>query len=355
MNGAILTERQQDQATIDHLRREALEACSCGGCAPPVLASPKSRGHDPYRALLLTWEDRARAALPIDAMLINKHVRELGAVIASNAAAAVAVASIAPAEAKGDAQSPWQSIDDLPRSDDLFWFMRWDAHGGYSTDGPRAPQFGDGEDAEDGWMWFAPCEAPSHSTPQPADGGAVANLRDVLGKIARWELPETGETWPSGGAVSYEAAHGSQGVRRYFQQVARDALVSNPPVAQVQQEAYPMDGGDRAVLTYLMHQFDAESWECPNCGHSEDTATMDSADYLRRYLATHPTGDALGAVPAARQATDGSLSAGAIRTGDWVIPLSPSCVRVCDERYAKGWNDCREEAALRPSAGEGRG
>jgi hypothetical protein len=43
---------------------------------------------------------------------------------------------------------------------------------------------------------------------------------------------------------------------------------------------------DRAALLYLMQQFDSETWECPNCGHSEDTATMDSAYYLREYLAS---------------------------------------------------------------------
>jgi hypothetical protein len=41
---------------------------------------------------------------------------------------------------------------------------------------------------------------------------------------------------------------------------------------------------DREVLLYLMQQFDSESWECPKCGHSEDTETMDSADYLRKFL-----------------------------------------------------------------------
>lgn len=51
--------------------------------------------------------------------------------------------------------------------------------------------------------------------------------------------------------------------------------------------AYPA-GSDRDVLRYLMQQFDAESWQCPSCGHAEDTATMDSADYLRQYLAAHP-------------------------------------------------------------------
>lgn len=51
--------------------------------------------------------------------------------------------------------------------------------------------------------------------------------------------------------------------------------------------AYPT-GSDREVLQYLMQQFDVETWQCPSCGHAEDTASMDSADYLRKYLAEHP-------------------------------------------------------------------
>ena len=56
------------------------------------------------------------------------------------------------------------------------------------------------------------------------------------------------------------------------------------------QRAYPT-GSDREVLLYLMQQFDAEWWECARCGHSEDCATMDLADYLRRYLAAAPAVD----------------------------------------------------------------
>jgi hypothetical protein len=52
--------------------------------------------------------------------------------------------------------------------------------------------------------------------------------------------------------------------------------------------AYPM-GSDREVLLYLMQQFDCETWQCPQCGHAEDTATTDSALYLRDYLAKSAT------------------------------------------------------------------
>jgi hypothetical protein len=66
------------------------------------------------------------------------------------------------------------------------------------------------------------------------------------------------------------------------------------PEARGGGEAYPT-GSDREVLLYLMQQFDAESWECRCCGHSEDCATMDSAIYLREYLASHPAPAALDA------------------------------------------------------------
>lgn len=65
----------------------------------------------------------------------------------------------------------------------------------------------------------------------------------------------------------------------------------------------PATHGDRAALAYLMQQFDAETWQCPQCGHAEDTATMDSAEFLRNYLAENPV---FSATPAAAPA--GSLS-----------------------------------------------
>jgi len=44
---------------------------------------------------------------------------------------------------------------------------------------------------------------------------------------------------------------------------------------------------DRGMLLALMAAFDGQTWQCPACGHAEDTATMDSAITLRSYLATH--------------------------------------------------------------------
>ena len=41
------------------------------------------------------------------------------------------------------------------------------------------------------------------------------------------------------------------------------------------------------ALRYLMQQFDDQTWQCPQCGHAEDTASMDSAEWLRDWLKTH--------------------------------------------------------------------
>jgi hypothetical protein len=62
--------------------------------------------------------------------------------------------------------------------------------------------------------------------------------------------------------------------------------------------AHP-DASDRAVLLYLMQQFDGEVHVCP-CGREDETADCDSAHYLRQYLASHPfPKPALNAPPAA--------------------------------------------------------
>lgn len=44
----------------------------------------------------------------------------------------------------------------------------------------------------------------------------------------------------------------------------------------------------REVLKQLMEAFDSEVWVCHQCGHEEDTTDMDSAIYLREFLAHQP-------------------------------------------------------------------
>lgn len=51
----------------------------------------------------------------------------------------------------------------------------------------------------------------------------------------------------------------------------------------------PIASNDRSTLNYLMGAFNNEVWNCERCGHAEETSTMDSARFLREYLATHPT------------------------------------------------------------------
>ncbi|MBO9717476.1 MAG: hypothetical protein J7507_11890 [Pseudoxanthomonas sp.] len=77
----------------------------------------------------------------------------------------------------GDAEcpepgSPWRPINELPDSDDLFWFAMGD-----TIDGPRPPQRG-GYDADE-WDWFTPAEAPPFRAPPPA-GDAQARVDEAM-------------------------------------------------------------------------------------------------------------------------------------------------------------------------------
>lgn len=47
---------------------------------------------------------------------------------------------------------------------------------------------------------------------------------------------------------------------------------------------------DRDMLNYLMTAFDNEIGTCGSCGRSEPTKHMDSAGFLRDYLAAAPSG-----------------------------------------------------------------
>lgn len=54
----------------------------------------------------------------------------------------------------------------------------------------------------------------------------IHHLRDILSKIQRWQLPETGQVWSdgSGEPMSYRAVHGVDGEREYFRKLAADGL-----------------------------------------------------------------------------------------------------------------------------------
>jgi hypothetical protein len=70
------------------------------------------------------------------------------------------------------------------------------------------------------------------------------------------------------------------------------------------QPAEPVNS-DRRMLLELMEAFDIETWQCPSCGHAEDTATMDSANTLRNYLQR-----SMGAEPAKVPSDDDLLAFG---------------------------------------------
>ena len=81
-------------------------------------------------------------------------------------------------------------------------------------------------------------------------------------------------------------------------------------------------------------------------GSSEWKLLVEQAADMIRRLATPQQPKPAGAVPLpeAVEVKADSLS-GAVRAGDWAIATTPWSTRVCDARYAKGWNAAREAAA----------
>lgn len=51
-----------------------------------------------------------------------------------------------------------------------------------------------------------------------------------------------------------------------------------------------------SALNYLMQCFDMETWQCPQCGHAEQTKDMDSAYWLREWFKT-PDAEVRGDAP----------------------------------------------------------
>lgn len=65
-------------------------------------------------------------------------------------------------------------------------------------------------------------------------------LREALRKIAEWELPPTGDTWPGGSPVSYGAKYGSNGERDYMRELARAALAERAYVDADRAQRVPL-------------------------------------------------------------------------------------------------------------------
>ena len=114
----------------------------------------------------------------------------------------------------------------------------------------------------------------------------LAEVRELVGIIADWKLPETGETWPSGGAVGYETMVGSSGVRDYMRNIATKALsildaegdggaVGGVPVAWVADLAPGIERPKEYMGIFT-----------PYKGYAEHLAKH--ADYVVTPLFTHP-------------------------------------------------------------------
>lgn len=84
----------------------------------------------------------------------------------------------------------------------------------------------------------------------------------------------------------------------------------------------------QAILLYLMDRFDNETWQC-QCGHSEETSTMDSAIYLREFLKENSSAELT------------SLLAKAKEEGR-IIGLAQSCP-AC---HSKGYEEGRKDAVV---------
>lgn len=173
-------------------------------------------------------------------------------------------------------------------------------------------------------------------------GGGYQSVADRVRIEAGWFLPggKTPETKaPDRHALLIEAAETIEqlaDLNHKFKWQVRDTCVrAEKAEAAIESlsrqggEAYPT-GSDREVLTYLMQQFDAESWVCERCGHEEDTATMDSAHYLRQYLGANPTraseagdSDLLNVIDLIRTGKDGRKYDYAISRADTMVHVAP--------------------------------
>lgn len=115
------------------------------------------------------------------------------------------------------------------------------------------------------------------------------------------------------------AACNAHAVRRLAVQLLQAAppAPAVPEIAANALDLLPPMGirNDRDMLNYLMGAFNSEVHYCERCGHDEDTKDMDSASFLREYLAAAPAQAV--AVP-----TDAELLA--LNVGEQFFSESPS-------------------------------
>lgn len=165
-------------------------------------------------------------------------------------------------EARGVVDGPvWKPIDELPSSDDLFWFARGD-----TVDGPRPPQFG-GYDAEE-WDWFAPAEAPPFTAAQqPVQEGG--------GEVAMYQVsPKGKEHWREVSKRQFDDEGEFPGYPST--EWNRRILYTAPPSAPVGVCQRCAGSGTMAATDTTRgpdgHDFDA------NCPHCDGTGDVHRAD-----------------------------------------------------------------------------
>jgi hypothetical protein len=89
--------------------------------------------------------------------------------------------------------------------------------------------------------------------------------------------------------------------------------------------------------------------------HGWETARNEIEGILGSYYFTHPAAPV--GVPEAFEVKEvGPFVGGIVRKGDWAINKGNGCTRIVDERFAQGWNACRDAMlAAAPSAPQGDG
>lgn len=85
-------------------------------------------------------------------------------------------------------------------------------------------------------------------------------------------------------AITAEAAKSANKIMAERNEAAFDKLLGGPP------DLLPPMGirNDRDMLNYLHQAFESEFGVCERCHHEEPTKHMDSAHFLREYLAAAP-------------------------------------------------------------------
>ena len=86
-----------------------------------------------------------------------------------------------------------------------------------------------------------------HGLPNLPDAADVGGLVEALETVRDWKLPPTGEKWPSGGDMSYEACCGSNGARDYMRMAAGSALATYKAQGAVREYICLVRAGMRAL------------------------------------------------------------------------------------------------------------